>query len=224
MRGRNESKALPIDWKEQYATDKIEEVPSYAWVRGIAYTYTKTSGCLFNSTKEWVDHMEDTNAVIIQDDFCDYGMTKGLPKMIEVDSSTIQEIKDEYIICSAIWYKTEEESERGFVAQNLNKGIVIGQWRHPNVIHAWKQASGNRTVSSEVDYVNGFISSEGNFYDREQAMCVAFNAGQVSATRAFRMNNKNVEPIKSKDLLSQEPQRMRDIHTQYRVLYSEDLY
>lgn len=128
----------------------------------------------------------------------------------------------EYIICAAYWYKTGEESPRGFVAQNLSTGIVVGQWRHPNVIHAWRQASGLRTVKTEVDYVDGFLTSRGNFVDRVQAAEIAYNAGQITKDKAFnpRWNGKY------KTALGDEP-RMRwgDLEDyQFTSIYSEDLY
>ena len=61
----------------------------------------------------------------------------------------------EYIICAAYWYKTGDESPMGFVAQNISTGIVIGQYRHCNVIHNFKKATGIRTCETEVDYVDG---------------------------------------------------------------------
>ena len=41
----------------------------------------------------------------------------------------------EYILSAAIWYKDGTEAPRGFIAQNIDSGVVIGQWRHGNVIN-----------------------------------------------------------------------------------------
>lgn len=126
------------------------------------------------------------------------------------------------MLCAAIWYKDDNESPRGFVAQNLSKGIVVGQWRHPNVIHAWRQASGKRTVITEVDYVDGFLTSFGNFVDRVQAAEIAFNAGQIPEHIAKnpRWNGKVASA------LGEEPRkRWADSQDyQFRNIYSEDIY
>ena len=93
----------------------------------------------------------------------------------------------EYIICAAIWYRKDvggEESPRGFVAQNISTGVIVGQWRHPNIMHAYHQLTGGRTIGE----VQGFLTSKGNFVDRVQAMELAYYAGQVSKEKAFRKN------------------------------------
>jgi len=128
----------------------------------------------------------------------------------------------EYVICAAYWYKTGDESPRGFVAQNISTGIVIGQWRHCNVIHAWRQASNLRTAKSEIDYVDGFITSHGNFVDRVQAAEIAYNAGQIPKHVAFnpRWNGKY------KTVLGDEPKARwaNSEDYQFASIYSEDLY
>lgn len=128
----------------------------------------------------------------------------------------------EYIICAAYWYKTGDESPRGFVAQNISTGIVIGQWRHLNVIHAFRKISGLRTVAAEVDYVDGFLTSRGNFVDRVQASEIAYNAGQISKDKALnkRWNGKY------KSALGDEPRdRWEDsADYQFKSIFSEDLY
>ena len=128
----------------------------------------------------------------------------------------------EYIICAAYWYKTGDESPRGFVAQNISTGIIIGQWRHTNVIHAWRKPSGLRTVKTEIDYVDGFLTSKGNFVDRVQAAEIAYNAGQITKDVAFnpRWNGKY------KTALGDEPkQRWKNAEDyQFINIFSEDIY
>lgn len=125
----------------------------------------------------------------------------------------------EYIICAAIWYRKGREDEispRGFVAQNLNTGVVVGQWRHPNVIHAYHQLTRERTIGE----VQGFITSKGNFVDRVQAMEIAYQAGQVSKEKAFRCNWNG----KIKTALDAEPSERFGEDYQFNILYSEDIY
>ena len=125
----------------------------------------------------------------------------------------------EYIICAAIWYRKGYEdkvSPRGFVAQNLNTGVVVGQWRHPNVLHAYRQLTGKRTIGE----VQGFLTSEGNFVDRVQAMEIAYNAGQVTKEKAFRRNWNG----KYSSTLGTEPEDRFGADYQFNTLYSEDIY
>lgn len=125
----------------------------------------------------------------------------------------------EYVICAAIWYTKEfgdQESERGFVAQNLNKGVVVGQWRHPNVIHAYHQLTGGRTIGE----VQGFLTSEGNFVDRVQAMEIAYNAGQVTKEKAFRKNWNGTYG----STVGRPPEDRFGADYQFNILYSEDIY
>ena len=125
----------------------------------------------------------------------------------------------EYIICAAIWYRKEwgdDISPRGFVAQNLRTGIVVGQWRHPNVIHAYHKLTGKRTIGE----VQGFITSKGNFVDRVQAMEIAYQAGQVTKEKAFRKNWNG----KYKTALGAEPEERFGEDYQFNILYSEDIY
>lgn len=126
----------------------------------------------------------------------------------------------EYIICAAYWYKTGNESPMGFVARNISTGIVIGQYRHCNVIHNFKKATGIRTCESEVDYVDGFLTSEGNFVDRIQAMELAYYAGQVTKEKAFRKQWNG----KYKTALCAEPAARCGNDYQFNMLFSEDLY
>ena len=127
----------------------------------------------------------------------------------------------EYIICAAYWYKIDGtcESPRGFIAQNISTGVVIGQWRHPNIIHTFKKITGIRTSEAEVDYVDGFLTSKGNFVDRIQAMELAYYAGQVTKEKAFRKQWNG----KYKSALNAEPAQRHGNDYQFNLLYSEDI-
>lgn len=130
----------------------------------------------------------------------------------------------EYVLCAAYWYKIEDEklSPRGFIAQNISTGIVIGQFRHCNVIHNFRKATGIRTCEAEVDYVDGFLTSKGNFVDRIQASEIAYNAGQITKEQAF---NKFWNG-KYKTALGDEPKERWKNGKDYKFkpIYSEDLY
>lgn len=129
----------------------------------------------------------------------------------------------EYIICAAYWYKIDgDESPHGFVAKNISTGVVFGQYRHCNVIHNFKKATGIRTSESEVDYVDGFLTSKGNFVDRVQASELAYYAGQIPQEKAF---NKFWNG-KYESALGDEPrERWRDSKDyKFKGIFSEDLY
>ena len=151
----------------------------------------------------------------------------------------------EYILCAAIWYQDGTEAPRGFIAQNIDKGVVIAQWRHGNVINVratnpiWNKKTlaergkgdapmriSDESPDVEYDYVDGFITSKGNFVDRWQGMKLAYEAGQVDEKRAFRSEERlDVEAINDDELMGGEPQyRTGKQCGRYNMMYSEDLY
>ena len=150
----------------------------------------------------------------------------------------------EYILCAAIWYRDGTEAPRGMIAQNIDTGVVIGQWRHGNCINVrstnpvWnakklaerKQETPMITKYEDTleyyDYVDGFLTSEGRFVDRWQGMKIAYEAGQVDEKRAFR-NKERIEEdaINDRELMEGEPQhRTGRMCGRYNMMYSEDLY
>lgn len=128
----------------------------------------------------------------------------------------------EYVICASCWYKDGTEAPRGMIAQNIISGVVIGQWRHGNVINAHRQLTGKPTIGE----VEGFITSKGNFVDRWQGMKLAYEAGQVDGKRAFKSEERIEEDaISDRELMEGEPQyRSGKMCGRYNMMYSEDLY
>ena len=141
----------------------------------------------------------------------------------------------EYCICAAIWYfndlETDKEEMRGMVAQNINKGMVIGQWRHGNCIYVY--ATNHKFENSAYHFkylfkknVDGFLTSKGRFVDRWQASELAMLAGQITPERALNKNWNGDEEY-MKDFQNQTPryrggeERNR---CKYKMIYSEDLY
>ncbi|MFW6243157.1 MAG: hypothetical protein ACOC2W_03265 [bacterium] len=81
--------------------------------------------------------------------------------------------ENEYIICSAIWYKELPLIKpdvlliRGFAPYNVDKGIVFCGWRHPNCMYQMIAITGLRSCKSEVgEYIQGFLTSKNRFVDR----------------------------------------------------------
>lgn len=150
----------------------------------------------------------------------------------------------EYIICAAIWYKDNTEAPRGLIAQNISSGVVIGQWRHGNCINVrstnplWNAKRLAERCSDDpmkiekyedtleyYDYVDGFLTSEGRFVDRWQAMKLAYEAGQVSENQAIRTWERTDEDITDEELMAGEPHHRRGPERgRWRMMYSEDIY
>ena len=149
----------------------------------------------------------------------------------------------EYVLCAAIWYKDGTEAPRGMIAQNIDSGVVIGQWRHGNCINVratnplWnakklaerlgKEAPLTSEQTTEYfDEVDGFITSEGRFVDRWQAAELAILSGQVTEERGLNKEWDGDEEY-MKDFQNQTPHYRGGEERnkcKYRMIYSEDLY
>lgn len=153
----------------------------------------------------------------------------------------------EYILCAAIWYKDGTEAPRGMIAQNIDSGVVIGQWRHGNCINVratnpiWNKKALKERIdrdSQEVsmlvseektdvpyDYVDGFLTSKGRFVDRWQAAKIALDCGQISKGKALRIWDRNEDDITDDELMNSVPHyRYGTDRGRFRMIYSEDLY
>lgn len=88
---------------------------------------------------------------------------------------------NEYITCSAIWYKDLPTSS--FRPKNVDKGVVVCGHRHHNCIDIVKTFGGLRSVVSGPDSVGemieGFMTSDNRFVDRLEAMEIAQSQNQV---------------------------------------------
>lgn len=151
----------------------------------------------------------------------------------------------EYVICSAIWYKDGTEAPRGMIAQNIDSGVVIGQWRHGNCINIratnplWnKKKLEERYGHSENDIpmtfekpdinyegLDGFLTSHGRFVDRWQAAKIALDCGQLDEGVAVRGYDRSDEDISDEEVMSSPPQYRRGKQRgRFKMIYSEDLY
>ena|GEM_PF-1619462 len=238
--------ALPVGWKEKYGTDKESEVPGYVKkaYRGVYFSCYDVVPCMFKN-KEEADQFdkEHLKHYLIRQKFADWWMSTE-PEIIEIDPDTLEEVEREYILCAAIWYKDGTEAPRGFIAQNIDTGVVIGQYRHGNCInvrstnplwnakklaerkHETPMIAKYEDTLEYYDYVDGFLTSEGRFVDRWQGMKLAYEAGQVNEKRAFRSEERIEEDaISDKELMEGEPQhRSGKMCGRYNMMYSEDLY
>ena len=151
----------------------------------------------------------------------------------------------EYILSAAIWYKDGTEAPRGFIAQNIDSGVVIGQWRHGNIINIratnplWNakklaerrgenpmEIKKHEDTLSYFDEVDGFITSKGRFVDRWQAAELALLCGQIDEKRALNDTWEGDEEY-MKDFQNQTPHWRGGEERnkcKYCMIYSEDLY
>lgn len=91
----------------------------------------------------------------------------------------MSEFPDEYILCSAIWYKQQRTAQ--ILPKNIKQGVVVCGHRHPHAIHTFVALTGKRSVTTECgDYEQGFLTSKNRFVSREEASKIAFDCGQIS--------------------------------------------
>lgn len=149
----------------------------------------------------------------------------------------------EYIICAAIWYQDGTEAPRGMIAQNIDSGVVIGQWRHGNCInvrstnplwnakrlaerkHEIPMFSSYEDTLKYYTYVDGFLTSRGRFVDRWQAAKIALDCGQLPESVAVRNYDRSEEDITDDEVMNSEPHhRSGHDRGRFKMIYSEDLY
>lgn len=88
------------------------------------------------------------------------------------------------ILCAAIWYKElpliipDVLKIRGFAPYNIDEGIVFCGWRHPNCIYQKVAVTGLKD-SESGENVQGFLTSDNRFVDREEGAIIAYESGQI---------------------------------------------
>jgi len=91
-------------------------------------------------------------------------------------------MKEEYILCAAIWYK-EIVLKKHFdnvLPKNCDKGLVVLGHRHGQCMWTMGALTGLRSVEPEVgEYEQGFLTNTNRFVGREEAGLIAFTAGQT---------------------------------------------
>lgn len=94
---------------------------------------------------------------------------------------------NEQILCAAIYY--DDSIKRVHLPKNLNTGICIGGYRHANCLTSfvaflcpdWQTnlEHDKLRVSFNRYSIQGFLTSKGRFVDREEAMKIASESGQL---------------------------------------------
>lgn len=105
---------------------------------------------------------------------------------------------NEKIICAACYYPDGKQYSNQ--PQNIDNGYVVAGWRHHNCISIAGLIQQDLPTEEFLNYrrieIQGFLTSDGNFVDREEAARCAYIQNQISA----------------------------QVYHSKRELYSEDLY
>lgn len=90
---------------------------------------------------------------------------------------------EEYILCSAIWYKEIPLKVLNVPNQNpinVDKGAVFCGCRHSHCMWTMYAITGIKSKQNEIGmYTQGFLTSKNRFVDREEGGKIAFYAGQT---------------------------------------------
>ena len=153
----------------------------------------------------------------------------------------------EWILCAAIWYQDGTEAPRGMIAQNIDSGVVIGQWRHANCINIratnpiWNKKAlaeranrekegkpmmvSNEKPDIEYGYVDGFLTSRGRFVDRWQAAKIAFECGQLEESVGIMDDDRAEEGSVDGEGMNGVPHYRTGMDRgRFNMIFSEDLY
>ena len=90
----------------------------------------------------------------------------------------------ERILCAAIWYKDLELKKpevlepRGYRPYNVDKGIVFSGWRHSNCLYQMVAMTGLPQHQAGEE-IQGFLTNQNRFVDREEVLEIAYDAGQL---------------------------------------------
>jgi len=102
-------------------------------------------------------------------------------------------MKNEYILCAAIWYKEIPLKKKidGVLPINCDKGLVVLGHRHGQCMWTMGCLTGLRSVTYAEDgvgeYIQGFLTNKNRFVDREEGFDIAEIAGQLNdRTRGSR--------------------------------------
>ena len=106
--------------------------------------------------------------------------------------------KEEYIICSAVWYQELELKgdleSYSYLPKNLDKGIVFCGHRHGQCIYTKCAITGLRDGESGP-HIQGFLTSKNRFVDRVEALEIALRNDQVLDISDVRGNKLHSEDI-----------------------------
>ncbi len=95
--------------------------------------------------------------------------------------------KKQYIICAAIWFK--DGNKYNHQPTNIDSGLVVCGRRHHNCfLTAFELNRGKHTedlVKFKESAIQGFLTSDNFFVDRNEAGQIAFNASQTDGFKKY---------------------------------------
>ena len=106
----------------------------------------------------------------------------------------------ERIIFAAIWYKElpllrpDVLEPRGFAPYNVDCGVVLCGWRHPNCLYQKVAITGLSDFQSGKN-IQGFLTSKNRFVDRVEALQIALKENQVLDIDDVRGNQLHSEDL-----------------------------
>jgi len=88
----------------------------------------------------------------------------------------------ERILCSAIWYKDVETMLS--LPKECDRGVVLCGFTHSSIVYQMIALTKLRTVktgesSKFGEFVQGFLTTDNRFVNREEAARIAFVSGQI---------------------------------------------
>lgn len=95
----------------------------------------------------------------------------------------------ERLLCAAIHFDDGKKHE--LQPPNIETGIVICGWRHPNCFAIYRALCPNRShakqrVEAGLVEMQGFLTSTGRFVDRMTAAQIARDANQIEYMKRLR--------------------------------------
>ena len=94
-------------------------------------------------------------------------------------------VKQERILCAAIWYKDIplQKVIDGVLPKNCDRGLVVLGHRHGQCMWTMSSLTGLRTCTFGEDcsgeHEQGFLTNTNRFVGREEAAQIAFDSGQI---------------------------------------------
>ena len=97
----------------------------------------------------------------------------------------------ERILCAAIHF--DDGKKYDLQPHNIDTGIVICGWRHPNCFAVYRALCPNRAFAKQrvmagLIEMQGFVTTTGRFVDRMMAADIARTAGQIVGRRRMLMS------------------------------------
>ena len=105
------------------------------------------------------------------------------------NNETNDDVKKEYITCSAIWF--DDGEKHIFEPVNIETGFVVSGHRHHNCFNTMKILSNDIHTHVNFKKEQGFLTNLNRFVDREEAAKIAYKAGQIN-TQITRLYSEDL--------------------------------